>query len=93
MAINDAMTALCDDLAAGDVPNPLTQEFTLANVWYDLCVLAGEEPPAAVLTAVDGETAALVPGLDAFARRLLAATPEAFAGSVGHPKLTTAPGD
>ena len=53
MSINDALTALVDDLAAGDVPDPLQQRFTLAAIWYDLCRLAGEDVPAAVAAIVD----------------------------------------
>lgn len=53
MTINQAMQALCDELTAGDVPAPLAQPFTLALVWYDLCRLAGEEPPADVRAVVE----------------------------------------
>ncbi len=53
MTINDALAALVADLTAGDVPDPLHQEFTLAAVWYDLCRLAGEPVPASVAAIVD----------------------------------------
>ncbi len=54
MAINAILEALCDELAADGVPAPLAQSLTLAAVWYDLCRLAGEEPPAAVAALLDG---------------------------------------
>ena len=60
MTITAILAALVADLAANDVPDPLAQPFTLANLWYDLCVLAGEEPPAAVLAHVEGDSATLV---------------------------------
>ena len=51
--INELLQALCDELAAGDVPAPLAQPFTLALVWCDLARLAGEEPPADVTALLD----------------------------------------
>lgn len=69
--INDLLTALVTDLLAGGVPHPLAQEFTLANVWYDLALLAGEEPPAAVLAFVEGSTVTMAP---AFLAQLHAGT-------------------
>jgi hypothetical protein len=84
MTINDAMNALVNDLAAGDVPDPLAQRFTLANVWYDLCRLSGEPVPALVAALVEGDTAAPSAGLDpAFVARLLAADPREFAAIRG----------
>jgi hypothetical protein len=53
MTINAAMALLVDELTEGDVPAPLTQEFTLANIWADLARLAGEEVPAEVLAILD----------------------------------------
>lgn len=53
MTINDALAALVDDLTAGEVSDPLHQEFTLAAVWYDVCRLAGEPVPASVAAIVD----------------------------------------
>ncbi len=53
MTVNDALRALCDELAADGVPAPLAQSFTLAAVWADLARLAGEEPPAAVVALLD----------------------------------------
>ena len=54
MSVNNLMTALCDELAEGDVAEPLGQPFTLAPLWLDLCRLAGEEPPAFLLALIDG---------------------------------------
>ena len=54
MTVNELLAALCDELAAGDVAEPLGESFTLAAVWLDLCRLAGEEPPAFLVTLVDG---------------------------------------
>ena len=54
MGINDAMYLLIDELAAGDVPAPLTQSLSIATLWADLCRLAGEFPPAAVVALIDG---------------------------------------
>ena len=54
MTVNDVMTQLCDELAEGDVAEPLGESFTLALLWLDLCRLAGEEPPAFLLTLIDG---------------------------------------
>lgn len=53
MTINDALALLVDELAGGDVPHPLAQSFTLANVWHDLCRLAGEPVPGCVVAVVD----------------------------------------
>ena len=55
MTINAAMTLLVAELEVGEVPDPLTQSFTLATVWADLARLAGEPLPAAV-AAVVGDT-------------------------------------
>ena len=52
MSINDLMVALVAELEAGEVPAPLTQQFTLAAVWQDLARLAGEPLPAAALAVV-----------------------------------------
>ncbi len=52
MTINDLMAALVAELADGEIPMPLAQEFTLANVWCDLARLAGEELPAEALAVV-----------------------------------------
>ena len=54
MTINDLLSWLCDELAEGDVPEPLAQEFTLGLLWLDLCRLAGEEPPAFLVALIDG---------------------------------------
>ncbi len=59
MTINDAMTALCDELAT-EIPAPLRQPLTLGLVWLDLCRLAGEEPPADVLALAEAPIVAAV---------------------------------
>ena len=46
MTLNDLMAALVAELADGEIPMPLAQRFTLANIWSDLARLAGEELPA-----------------------------------------------
>lgn len=51
--LNDLMRALVRELAEGDVPHPLSTRFTLSLLWCDLARLAGEVPPADVLTAAD----------------------------------------
>lgn len=79
MTVNRLLTALVHDLAAGDVPHPLTQSLTLCTIWFDLCTLAGEEPPPAVLALAGAEAEAAVDGAT-FARSLLDATPAGFAG-------------
>ena len=43
MTVNALMTALIDNLAAGDVPDALVQPLTLAAVWDDLERLAGDD--------------------------------------------------
>ena len=53
MSINRAMGLLVAELAEGDVPAPLSQAFTLAAVWTDLCRLAGEPLPRAVAVLAD----------------------------------------
>ncbi len=52
MTINDLMAALVAELTEGEIPLPLSQRFTLANVWADLARLAGEELPAEALAVV-----------------------------------------
>ena len=58
MTINDLMAALCDELAEGDIAEPLGESFTLALLWLDLCRLAGETPPGFLLALLDGASAA-----------------------------------
>ena len=53
MTVNDLMTALVDELAAGGVPDALTQPLTLAAVWDDLARLAGEAPPRWVVAHLE----------------------------------------
>ncbi len=48
MTINSIMAALVDELAANEIPAPLTQPLTLGLIWLDLCRLAGEPVPADV---------------------------------------------
>ncbi len=52
MTINDIMALLVEELTEGEIPMPLAQEFTLANVWCDLARLAGEELPAEAVAVV-----------------------------------------
>jgi hypothetical protein len=52
MTINTLMAALIADLIEGEIPNPLAERFTLANVWADLARLAGEELPPEALAIV-----------------------------------------
>ncbi len=52
MTINEAMILLVAELAADDIPQPLSQRFTLAAIWQDLARLAGEELPAEALAVV-----------------------------------------
>lgn len=52
MRINELMAALVAELTEGEIPLPLAQLFTLANIWADLARLAGEELPAEALAVV-----------------------------------------
>ncbi len=52
MTINELMAALVAELADGEIPQPLSKRFTLANIWADLARLAGEELPAEALAVV-----------------------------------------
>ncbi len=52
MTINDIMALLVEELTEGEIPMPLAQEFTLANIWSDLARIAGEELPANALAVV-----------------------------------------
>ena len=52
MTVNELMTALLDELAAGDVPDALAQPLTLAAVWDDLARLNGEAVPRWVALAL-----------------------------------------
>ena len=52
MTINEALTALCEEMAAEGVPDVLAQPVTLAALWDDLARLAGEPPPRWVAAAV-----------------------------------------
>ena len=52
MTVNELMTALLAELAAGDVPDALAQPLTLAAVWDDLARLNGEQVPRWVALAL-----------------------------------------
>ncbi len=52
MSLNDLMAALVAELSADEIPQPLAQSFTLANIWADLARIAGEELPAEALAVV-----------------------------------------
>ena len=65
MSINAALEALCAELAADGVPDPLAQRLTLAALWHDLAHLAGEDPPAAVAALVDAPLDLAAPERDA----------------------------
>ncbi len=54
MTIDTLMRSLVAELAAGGVPAPLHQSFTLATIWDDLARLAGEPPPPEVAALLDG---------------------------------------
>ena len=53
--VSRALELLIAELAE-DCPQPLTARLTLASVAADLCRLAGEPIPVAVLAALDGPT-------------------------------------
>ncbi len=61
MSVNEALHALCAELAADGVPHPLGQSFTLAALWSDLARLAGEDVPADVRALVDAPAAVVAP--------------------------------
>ena len=63
MTVNEIMRALTAELIEGEVPNPLGQGFTLALIWCDLARLAGEVPPAEVLSAADDTSFLPIPPL------------------------------
>ncbi len=52
MTINALMAALVAELEDGEIPQPLSQRFTLAAIWQDLARLAGENLPAEALAVV-----------------------------------------
>ncbi len=54
MTIGDLMRSLVAELAAGGVPAPLHQSFTLATIWDDLARLAGEPSPPEVAALLAG---------------------------------------
>jgi hypothetical protein len=55
-SIHGLMTALVAQLEADEVPAPLAQRFTLAYVWHDLALLAGEPVPAHIAAMLDEPT-------------------------------------
>ncbi len=60
MTIDTLMRSLVAELAAGDVPAPLAQDFTLVALWDDLARLAGEPTPPEVAALLDGRGITLV---------------------------------
>ena len=58
MTVNDLLSRLCDELAEGDVAEPLGESFTLALLWLDLCRIAGETPSGFLLALLDDAGAA-----------------------------------
>lgn len=60
VTVSRAIDLLLAELVGEEVAAPLSQRFTLASVCADLCRLAGEPVPAAVLDALDGPEAAPV---------------------------------
>ncbi len=53
MTIGHCLTMLLDELREAGIANPLTERFTLAATWDDLCRLAGEETPDSVGAALE----------------------------------------
>ncbi len=53
MTINEIMAALYAELAAEEIPAVLTERFTFAALWADLCRLAGEAVPRDVAGVLD----------------------------------------
>jgi len=53
VTMNEALTMLLDELTEGEVPMPLAQRFTLANLWTDLARIAAEDVPAEVLAVIE----------------------------------------
>lgn len=65
------VTQLCGrllaELIAGDVPDPLSQRYSLGLLWVDLCRLAGEAPPDHVAILLDVPVAAALEAQSALA--------------------------
>jgi len=53
MSINDCFAAYLVELRDGEIADPLGARLTLATVWHDLCLLAGEPVPDDVAALVD----------------------------------------
>jgi hypothetical protein len=60
VTVSSALEMLVAELVADEIPAPFAQRFTLASIAADLCRLAGEPVPAAVLDALDGVNCAPV---------------------------------
>ena len=56
MTVTRAIDLLLAELVAEEIAAPLAQRFTLATIAADLCRLAGEPVPAAILAALDSPT-------------------------------------
>lgn len=52
--INGYLSVLVDELRAEGIADPLAQPITLAALWDDLAVIAGEAPPASVREYLGG---------------------------------------
>ena len=61
--VNMLMAALVAELKDGGIADPTAEDFHLGLLWGDLCRLAGEPVPAAVLDALDEPTHAPAPRL------------------------------
>jgi len=91
MTINEAMAALVAELTEAEIPMPLAQEFTLANVWCDLARLAGEELPAEAVAVVGRALDATIEPTFVRRGRYAEHAPE-FADEQGSTGRTLAPG-
>ncbi len=69
--VTAALTALYAELAE-EIPDVLTESFTFAGLWADLCRIAGEPVPCDVAAVLDAPLA-LVPVLVAVLRGAYAA--------------------
>ncbi len=78
--INRCMMLLTEELRAEGISDPLTESFTLAAIWDDLCRLTGETPPAAIRQLYESDS----PLIEA----ALLAAPSRNAGSASPVKST-----
>ncbi len=53
VTINECMALLVAELTEGEVPAPVSQSFTLGNIWADLCRIADEALPRDVANVLD----------------------------------------